>query len=94
MQLPLQETSKDFEAQLKKAKKAAQDIFLHIPEYKDCPECEGEGLAEYEVGVPDFSAYFGGEIETRVGECENCLGSGRVEDDGMNDDNWRDSHGS
>ena len=94
MQPPLQETSEDFEAQLKTAKKAAQDIFLHIFDYKDCPECEGEGLVEYEVGVPDFSAYFGGEIETRVGECGNCQGSGRVEDDGMNDDNWRDGYGS
>jgi len=86
--------TEDFDVQLTNAKKAAQNTFLQINPTKDCPECEGEGQVEYEVGVPNYGAWYGGELETRVGECENCDGSGQVEDDGMDDDNWRDGHGS
>lgn len=72
------------------AKRKAQQKFLGV---KDCPECEGSGEAEYEVGVANYGAWLGGEIETFTGECENCSGSGEVEDDGMDDENWEDGHG-
>jgi ssDNA-binding Zn-finger/Zn-ribbon topoisomerase 1 len=73
------------------AKRKAQQKFLG---QKDCPECEGSGEAEYEVGVPNYGAWLGGELETRIGECENCNGNGWIEDDGMDDENWSDENGS
>ena len=45
----------------------------------DCPECDGTGIAEYLVGVPDY--VHGGEQEWRECECENCGGNGTIEFD-------------
>lgn len=77
--------------QLKELQRKAQQKFLGE---KECPECDGAGEVEYEVGVPAYGAPLGGELEVYVGECENCNGNGWIEFDGMDDDNWEDGHGS
>jgi len=55
-------------------------------QWRECPECEGEGetLWEYEVGgyTPDRWV----EIRTRRQECERCGGSGEVAVDPWGDD--------
>lgn len=44
-----------------------------------CPECDGEGRLEYEIAVPDFGAYRGGELQGKIMDCEMCEGCGEVE---------------
>ena len=45
---------------------------------KTCPVCDGEGRLEYEVPVVDH--YHGGYLDTEMGDCERCGGTGEVED--------------
>jgi DnaJ-class molecular chaperone len=45
---------------------------------KTCPECSGNGQLEYEVPVVDYVN--GGYLDTEWGDCENCGGTGEVED--------------
>ena len=47
---------------------------------KTCPECNGEGELEYEVPVADYGAPHGGFLDTEWGPCENCGGTGEIED--------------
>jgi len=47
--------------------------------WRDCPECNGTGEAEYEVPVVDH--VHGGFLDTEIRECSNCGGSGEVEFD-------------
>ena len=55
-------------------------------QWRECPECEGEGetLWEYEAGgyTPDRWV----EIRTRRQECERCGGSGEVAVDPWDDE--------
>jgi len=55
-------------------------------QWRECPECEGEGetLWEYEAGgyTPDRWV----EIRTRRQECERCGGSGEVAVDPWGDE--------
>ena len=43
---------------------------------KQCPQCDGEGEAYYEFY----------DFEERKAQCEECLGSGTVEDDREEDE--------
>lgn len=53
---------------------------LH-PRYKPCPECEGRGTATYEhVYLAGFSNDVG-FIEEYEDTCENCDGTGEIEDE-------------
>ena len=45
---------------------------------KTCPECGGAGQVEYEVPVVDYE--HGGYLDTEWGDCENCGGTGEIED--------------
>lgn len=72
------------------AMRLAQQKFLGV---KDCPECEGEGWQWYEgvkSGVSNYTPYV--DYYDYKGECENCNGSGEIEDDGIDDENWEDTH--
>ena len=55
-------------------------------QWRECPECEGEGetIWEYEAGgyTPDRWV----EIRTRRQECERCGGSGEVAVDPWDDE--------
>ena len=44
-----------------------------------CPDCDGDGQVEYEVGEADWGAPRGGELVGRVMTCELCEGSGELE---------------
>jgi len=43
----------------------------------ECPECGGEGVAEYERAVRDFDHR--GYLEAYLDECEKCRGDGEIE---------------
>jgi DnaJ-class molecular chaperone len=43
-----------------------------------CPQCNGEGVCEYEIEVVDH--YHGGYLDTEVAECDLCNGSGEVDE--------------
>ena len=45
---------------------------------KLCPECNGSGEAIWEEPVIDYE--HGGYLQEVSGECENCGGSGEIED--------------
>ena len=54
--------------------------------YKTCPECEGRGTVLYErVHSHNFGRDVG-FIEEYEDTCENCDGSGNVEDDDEEED--------
>jgi len=55
-------------------------------QWRECPECEGEGetLWEYEAG--GYSPDRWVEIRTRRQECERCGGSGEVAVDPWGDE--------
>lgn len=57
----------------------------------DCPECGGDGTAEYEIEVPMSFSNPIGFLDTELGECENCHGTGQIEVDweGDDEDQWR-----
>ncbi len=44
-----------------------------------CPECDGDGQLEYEVGEADFGAPRGGELVAKLMTCELCEGAGEIE---------------
>ena len=44
-----------------------------------CPNCDGEGKYYAEVPVVDFTN--GGYLDERLVECEDCDGSGELDDD-------------
>jgi DnaJ-class molecular chaperone len=45
---------------------------------KTCPECNGSGKLEYEIPIVDYAN--GGYLYTEWGTCENCGGTGEIED--------------
>jgi DnaJ-class molecular chaperone len=47
--------------------------------YRDCPECDGEGQVEYEVPVHASNSNPYGFLDSVWGQCGNCRGSGLVE---------------
>jgi DnaJ-class molecular chaperone len=51
---------------------------------KPCPECDGTGRCEYEKPVIDYMN--GGFLDMVMDVCEECSGSGQVEDDGEEDE--------
>ena len=48
-------------------------------QYKECPECCGEGQIETETAVADYQC--GGYLRGVIVECHVCDGSGEVECD-------------
>jgi len=52
----------------------------------DCPECDGEGRCEYERAVPMSNSNPYGYLEDYWADCENCGGTGIIEDDLDDDD--------
>jgi DnaJ-class molecular chaperone len=53
---------------------------LH-PRYKPCPECEGQGSVLYERVHSHNVGRDVGFIEEYEDACENCGGTGQIEDD-------------
>jgi len=53
---------------------------LH-PRYKPCPECEGRGTVLYERVFTHNYGRDVGFIEEYEDTCENCGGTGQIEDD-------------
>ena len=53
---------------------------LH-PRYKPCPECEGRGTVTYERVYTHNYGRDVGFIEEYEDACENCGGTGQIEDD-------------
>lgn len=47
---------------------------------KTCPKCDGEGQLEYEFPVADYGAPHGGFLDTEWGDCDQCGGTGEIED--------------
>jgi DnaJ-class molecular chaperone len=47
----------------------------------DCPECGGAGVVEYEIAVSMSFSNPIGFLDTEVGDCENCHGTGQIEAD-------------
>jgi DnaJ-class molecular chaperone len=45
---------------------------------KTCPECNGEGEVEYEIPVVDYVN--GGYLTTKWDDCQNCGGTGEIDD--------------
>lgn len=53
---------------------------------KRCPECEGRGWTTYERTVSASASVSYGYYEEYTDDCDNCDGSGEIEDDEeMND---------
>lgn len=48
---------------------------------KPCPECNGEGEREFERVHRASASNPYGDIEGYMAECDNCHGSGEIEDD-------------
>ena len=48
---------------------------------KPCPECEGQGQREFERVHRASASNPYGDIEGYMAECDNCHGSGEIEDD-------------
>jgi len=48
---------------------------------KPCPECEGQGQREFERYCRASASNPYGDIEGYMAECDNCHGSGEIEDD-------------
>lgn len=46
-----------------------------------CPECDGKGVAWYEVAVADPMGWQGGYLDERQAECHLCDGSGDVDEE-------------
>jgi len=51
------------------------------PKMIDCPECGGAGVVEYEIAVSMSFSNPIGFLDTEVGDCENCHGTGQIEAD-------------
>ena len=52
-------------------------------QYKECPECFGEGQIETETAVADYQS--GGYLRGVIVECHVCYGSGEIEDEAYED---------
>ena len=60
------------------------DIFDKVfyklrPDYKRCPECDGEGEVEIEVFMPQNFDRDVGYIDHKKVECPECYGTGEME---------------
>ena len=60
------------------------DIFDKVfsklrPDYKRCPDCDGEGEVEIEVFMPQNFDRDVGYIDHKKVECPECGGSGEME---------------
>lgn len=60
------------------------DIFDKVfyklrPDYKKCPDCDGEGIIELEVPRPHNVNRDVGVIDTTPVPCEECGGTGEME---------------
>ena len=60
------------------------DIFDKVfyklrPDYKKCPECDGDGEVEIEVFIPQNFDRDVGYIDHKKVECPECYGSGEME---------------
>jgi|TARA_B110000238_G_C16099605_1_gene427657 DnaJ-class molecular chaperone len=47
----------------------------------DCPECTGEGTCTYDRYVSQGFSNAYGYYEDYITECDNCAGSGKVEEE-------------
>lgn len=45
----------------------------------DCPDCGGSGVLEYEVERPHAGGFNMGFLDTELGDCEMCDGSGEID---------------
>lgn len=57
---------------------------------KPCPECNGSGTMTFERILRQSASRDVGFIEEYEDECENCGGSGEVEDDDYDPDEYGD----
>ena len=48
---------------------------------KPCPECEGQGQREFERVHRASASNPYGDIESYMAKCDNCSGSGEIDDD-------------
>ena len=60
------------------------DIFDKVfyklrPDYKRCPDCDGDGEVEIEVFMPQNFDRDVGYIDHKKVECDECGGTGRLE---------------
>ena len=60
------------------------DIFDKVfyklrPDYKRCPDCDGEGEVEIEVFMPQNFDRDVGYIDHKKVECDECGGTGEME---------------
>ena len=60
------------------------DIFDKVfyklrPDYKRCPDCDGDGEVEIEVFMPQNFDRDVGYIDHKKVECPECYGSGEME---------------
>ena len=60
------------------------DIFDKVfyklrPDYKRCPDCDGDGEVEIEVFIPQNFDRDVGYIDHKKVECPECYGSGEME---------------
>ena len=60
------------------------DIFDKVfyklrPDYKRCPDCDGDGEVEIEVFIPQNFDRDVGYIDHQKVECPECYGSGEME---------------
>ena len=60
------------------------DIFDKVfyklrPDYKKCPECDGDGEVEIEVFIPQNFDRDVGYIDHKKVECPECYGTGEME---------------
>ena len=53
---------------------------------KPCPECEGQGQREFERYCRASASNPYGDIESYMAECDNCSGSGEIDDDAEDDE--------
>ncbi|CAB4190253.1 hypothetical protein UFOVP1202_40 [uncultured Caudovirales phage] len=49
---------------------------------KPCPECEGQGQRNFERVCRASASNPYGDIESYMAECDNCSGTGEIDDDG------------
>ena len=62
------------------------DIFDKVfyklrPDYKRCPDCDGDGEVEIEVFMPQNFDRDVGYIDHKKVECPECGGTGELEDE-------------
>ena len=57
---------------------------------KPCPECNGSGTMTYERVHRQSASNDSGFIEEYEADCDNCGGSGEIEDDDYDPDEYGD----